>query len=142
MKIWKLLAVATLSATISACATEAGYQRILDSWKGESVDNLVMTWGPPQSSFKLSDGGQVLQYSDQRNVTLGGYTTYQPQTTYNSGNVYGYGGSANYSGTSTTYVPVTTPATNMHLSCVTRFNVTPAGKISSWSYEGNNCVAE
>lgn len=31
-------------------------------WLGMSVDNLVLSWGPPQSSFTLKDNSSVIQF--------------------------------------------------------------------------------
>lgn len=127
------------------CATSANYEKLLQSWVGSSADNLVMRWGPPANSYPLSNGGKVLEYSNQRNIQLGGYTTTVPQTTYTSGtaNVYGTGGSANgtYLGTSTTYVQKTTPVQNIAMQCITRFTVNAQGSITNWAWQGNDCKA-
>ena len=56
----------------------ANYEKILNSWVGSNLDNLVMKWGPPGNSFQLSNGGRVLEYSNQRNIQLGGLV--QPGT--------------------------------------------------------------
>ena len=111
-----------LAFILAGCGTTANYEKILNSWVGTAADNLVMRWGPPSNSYPLSNGGRVLEYSNQRNIQFGGYTTTVPQTTYSSGNVnvYGTGGSAygNYSGTSTTYVQKTTPIQNIAMRTV------------------------
>jgi len=139
--------LATVSVILLAgCATTANYEKILSSWVGASVDSLVSSWGPPQSSFELSDGSKVIEYVSARNVQIGGYTYSSPQTTYHSGtaSAYGsYGGSAygNYSGTSTTYVQKTTPVQNIAMSCKTRFTVNSSGIITKWSWQGNDCTA-
>lgn len=130
---------------LSGCATTANYEKLLNSWVGENVDDLVMKWGPPASTYPLSDGGRVLEYRRERNVQIGGYTTMVPQTTYNSGtvNAYGAGGSAygTYSGTSTTYVQQTTPTQNIPMECITRFTVNAQGLITNWAWQGNDCKA-
>ncbi len=134
-----------LSVALAGCATTANYQKILNSWVGYNVDNLVMRWGLPANSYPLSNGGRVLEYNKQRNVQIGGYTTTVPETTYNSGtaNVYGTGGSAHgtYSGTSTTYVQKTTPVQNIAMQCITRFTVNAQGTITNWAWQGNDCTA-
>jgi len=141
----KLIATAFGALLLTSCATTANYEAILNSWLGQPVDNLVSSWGPPQSSFTLSNGGQVLEYSDQRNMQMPGYSYTTPQTTYQSGTVsaYGSGGSAygNYSGTSTTYVQHQTPGYNIALSCKTRITVNSRGVITNWAWQGNNCKA-
>lgn len=135
-----------LVLAVAGCATTANYEKILRSWVGVHVDRLVASWGPPQGSFKLSDGGQVLEYTDQRTMQLGGYTYTEPQTTYHSGSASAYGSRGGYaygtySGRSTTYVQKQTPVYNIPLTCRTRFTVNPQGIITKWSWEGNNCVA-
>lgn len=134
-----------LLLVLSGCATTANYENILNSWTGSNVDNLVMQWGPPSNSYPLSNGGRVLEYSNQRNIQIGGYTTTVPQTTYNSGNadVYGTGGSAyvTYSGSSTTYVQETTPVQNIAMQCITRFTVNAQGIITNWAWQGDDCKA-
>jgi hypothetical protein len=138
-------AIAVISVLLSGCATTANYEKMLSSWVGSHVDNLVSKWGPPRSSYPLSDGGAVLEYSNQRNVQIGGYTTTVPQTTYNSGtaNAYGTGGSASgtYSGTSTTYVQQTAPVQNIAMQCTTRFTINAQKIITKWAWQGNDCRA-
>jgi hypothetical protein len=141
----KLLLFFIVSTTLAGCATTANYEKILNTWVGSHVDDLVSSWGPPRSSFPLSDGGKVIEYSSSRNIQVGGYTTTVPQTTYTTGNAsaYGSGGYAygNYSGTSTTYVQQTTPVQNIALQCVTRFTINAQGLITRWSWQGNDCKA-
>ena len=143
MKRHKLALV--LAFILTGCATTANYENVLSSWVGTTADNLIMRWGPPSNSYPLSNGGRVLEYSNQRNIPLGGYATIVPQTTYSSGNVnvYGKGGPAygNYSGTSTTYVQTTTPIQNIAMHCSTRFTVDSQGVVRNWAWQGNDCKA-
>lgn len=132
---------------LTGCATTAGYEKILNSWVGDNADHLVSSWGPPASSYQLTDGGRVLQYSNHRNVMFSGVPTTMPQTTYQNGsvNVYGSnGGSAygNYNGTSTTYVQQPAPIYNIQKQCTTRFTVNAQGIITSWAWQGNDCKAK
>jgi hypothetical protein len=130
---------------ISGCATTANYEKILNTWVGSHADNLVTSWGPPQSSFQLSDGSTVIEYMRSGTVVVPGYTYTVPQTTYHSGTTSAYGsrGSAygSYSGTSTTYVQQQTPSYTIDKWCKTRFTVNPNGIITRWGWEGNNCRA-
>lgn len=141
----RILALAA-SIIVAGCATTANYEKVLSSWVGRHVDHLVSSWGPPYSSYPLSDGGKVLEYTSQRNVQIGGYTYTTPQTTYHTGsaNAYGKGGSAygTYSGTSTTYVQQQTPIQNITKICKTRFTVSPQGIITNWAWHGNDCKAK
>jgi len=60
MKNKIIFAAAFISiALLSGCATTANYEEILDTWVGSHVDDLVVSWGPPQGTFDLSDGGKV-----------------------------------------------------------------------------------
>jgi hypothetical protein len=141
----KLFFALLISMLLVACATTANYEKVLNTWVGQHVDSLVSSWGPPRSSYQLSDGSKVIEYATSRNVQIGGYTTTVPQTTYNSGtvNAYGSGGYAygNYSGTSTTYVQKTTPVQNIAMQCITRFTLDAQGVIRKWSWQGNDCKA-
>ncbi len=141
----KLFAIGISAILLAGCATTANYEAILRSWVGQPVDNLVSSWGAPQSSFKLSNGGQVLEYSNQRNMQMPGYSYTTPQTTYQNGTVSAYGSSGSaygtYSGTSTTYVQHQTPGYNIALSCSTRITVNSNGIITNWAWQGNNCKA-
>ncbi len=135
--------VCAAMALLTSCATTGKYKAVLDSWVGSSADNLVSSWGPPDSSYRLSNGGEVLSYSRADNIHMPGYSYTTPQTTYQDGSVSTYGtyGSAygNYSGTSTTYVQHQTAGYDIHMSCVTRFTVNPSGIITRWSFQGNAC---
>ncbi|MBW2572704.1 MAG: hypothetical protein JRE61_10220 [Deltaproteobacteria bacterium] len=140
------LLLMVFATILYGCATTANYEKILSSWVGIHVDNLVSSWGPPQKSFKLSDGGTVLEYIRSGTIPIGGYQYTVPQTTYSSGNAHVYGSSGNYaygsySGTSTTYVTQRTPIYNVPLSCVTRFIVDSNNIVRSWRWQGNHCKA-
>jgi hypothetical protein len=140
------LIIMVFATIMYGCATTANYEKILSSWVGIHVDNLVSSWGPPQKSFKLSDGSTVLEYIRSGTVPIGGYPYTVPQTTYSSGNAHVYGSSGNYaygtySGTSTTYVTQQTPIYNVTLSCATRFIVDSNNIVRSWRWQGNHCKA-
>lgn len=142
----KLIVILVVALLVSGCATRAGFKKMADSWLGAHVDTLVSSWGPPHRSYPLSDGGQVLEYTSQRNIRIGGYTQVVPQTTYHRGSAsaYGSGGyaSGTYSGTSTTYVQRRSPAYNVAMSCVIRFAVSESGYINAWNARGNDCKAK
>jgi len=128
-------------------ATTANFERILSSMVGLPDTRAIARWGVPRSSYPLSNGDKIIQY--QASVTGpvgGGETYYTPQTTYHSGSLStygrrGYSGYGSYSGTSTTYVPQTTPIYNVTYFCIWRFIIGQDGIIKSWSYEGNYCCA-
>ncbi len=134
----KIIYIFVVILFVSGCATTANYEKILATWVGNHSDNLVSSWGPPQSFYELSNGGRVLEYSNQRNAQIGGYTTTTPQTTYHSGST-SYGNT--FSGTSTTYVQTQTPTYNVNLWCKTRFTANSNGIITNWTWQGNNCTS-
>jgi hypothetical protein len=134
------LATAAVMAGACATETEAGYQKILNSWVGVDVDQLLVEWGPPDDAVKLGKGA-VLEYRYHETVTTGGRTTYKPVTTYQQGTVYGPDGTALYNGSTTSYVPTTTPIRTYNYTCVTRFVIGEDRRIAAWDYEGNSCTA-
>jgi len=129
---------------LSSCATSGKFKSTMDSWVGRTADDMVASWGPPQSSYRMSDGRQVLQWSRSGSFYMPGMTTTRPVTTYNSGTVNAYGtggyGTANYAGTSTTYLPVQSPGYNIPMTCTVRMTVSPQGVVTSWASQGNHCV--
>lgn len=40
----------------------AAYERALEAWVNRSEADLVATWGVPERSQRLTDGGQAMQY--------------------------------------------------------------------------------
>jgi len=127
-------------AMLAGCATTAGYEAILNTWVGSSEENLISTWGAPQSTYELNGGGKILTYENRRNVQIGGIPITKPVTTYSNGTING-DVNANYSGTSTTYVQSTTPVQNIAMVCTTRFTVRN-GIVQTWAWQGNACRAK
>ncbi len=140
MRQKRVLALVILTGLLQGClATTAGYEKVLDTWKGADVEDLILAWGPPQSQSTLSDGSVVLQYTTSRSVTKGGTPYSAPVTVYHQGSIYGDGSIYDVSGTSTGYVTQLTPKHTVQMKCVTRFFATPKGRILTWSHEGNDC---
>lgn len=64
--IKKILAIATLTAAIaiiSGCATSANFKKMINSWNGESAQELVDQFGYPNNVIIAPDGHQVYQYN-------------------------------------------------------------------------------
>jgi hypothetical protein len=121
----KRLSIVLLTLILTACATTANYEKILNTWVGEDELNLVRKWGPPQQSYETS-GHRFLVYTNDQNVFIPGQApTYQTNVIGNTAYTSSYGG---------------TPATNINYTCTTTFEVAD-GKILTWSYRGNNCTA-
>jgi hypothetical protein len=143
---WGSVAIAAV-CVLSGCATTAGYESVLQSWVGDSTDHLVAVWGIPQQQWDSPGGGKIFQYQRSNEFIIPGATTSKPvATTYSNGTVSGTTSNgvitnASYNGTSTTYAQVTSAPTVIQQSCVTRFITQANGEITSWAWEGNNCVA-
>ena len=43
----------------------------MDSWFGDDVNNVVTSWGAPDSTYETDDGGKIIKYSHLR---IGGAT--------------------------------------------------------------------
>ena len=120
-----------------AAAYEAG---MTARFVGKSSDELVLAFGPPQSSYVLSDGRNVLQYEFDRSSTRGGdtYTTYQHvqrarTITDNAGNTRVV--------QVTETIPVTnaTPIYTVNQTCIRRFVVGQNHIVESFRWQGNSC---
>lgn len=138
--------IAFFAILLFGCATSANYKRLMNGWVGHNAGHLVEKWGVPQSSYRLSNGGWVLEYYKHRNMQFGGIPYTERQTTRHSGTVsaHSFGRSSidgDYSGTSTTYVQKRTPPYNINLWCKTRFTVNPQGIIIRANWQGNDCTA-
>jgi hypothetical protein len=66
-----LAALAGCSSSSTARYTPAAYEAVLQQWTGRSETDLINSWGVPDRSQLLSQGGQVLQYDtrDKDKVT-------------------------------------------------------------------------
>ncbi|MDO8888641.1 MAG: hypothetical protein Q7V16_08660 [Hydrogenophaga sp.] len=111
---------------LSACATTAGYEKVLNSWMGSQELELVRSWGPPAQAYEAG-GRKFIMYSSQRNVYIPGVAP-----TLRT-NVIG----------STAYTSVVggSPASNINMACSTTFELENS-RVVSWSYKGNDCKAK
>lgn len=114
------------SLTLTACATEANYRKVLDSWLGQSEQSLIGKWGPPQGFYETG-GTRYLTYSERRDVFIPG-TAPSYQTSFVGSYAY------------TRPVGGTSPML-LNRNCQTTFTVSN-GYIASYQYQGNNCVAK
>jgi hypothetical protein len=145
-RFWIALALSALSIT-TACETIPYEERVKafeDSvtirFVGKSVDELILAFGPPNSSYKLSDGRDVLQYEIDRTYTTGGgsYTSYQTATRTRQvrdkdGNV------REVEERETIPVQNVEPIRTINQACVRRFVVTPDKRVEAFRWEGNAC---
>jgi hypothetical protein len=140
------LTLATLALT-AACETVPYEERVKayeDSvamrFVGKSVDELILAFGPPNSSYKLSDGRDVLQYEVDRTFTTGGgsYTSYQTETRTrrvrdNDGTV------RNVEERYTVPVQNVEPIRTVNQECVRRFVVSQDKRVETFRWQGNSC---
>ena len=96
---------------LSACATTAKYEELLNTWLGQNINTLIDSWGYPENSFEGPNGNKVYVYSDSESYT-------SPTQTYGTTTTGGY----IYS-----------------LSCQTFFEVNSSNVIVKWRKKGNNC---
>jgi hypothetical protein len=145
-KIVVLLALAGLGL-VSACETVPYEERVKafeDSinarFVGRSSDDLVIALGPPQSSYKLSDGRDVLQYSTDRTFTTGGgsYTSFETVSRYRT--VREDDGTQRRIEERVS-VPVTntSPIQTINQLCTRRFVVGLDKMVQSFVWQGNAC---
>lgn len=98
--------------TTTACATTANYEKILKSWMGANVNNLIASWGPPSDVYPMPNGSKMYTW-----LRVGGTTVF-----------------ANYN----QYLNMVT-ASSVTSWCKTTFTVSPSGIIQGWRWEGNTC---
>jgi hypothetical protein len=139
MKASQVAVTLVLGLGISGCGsipTTAGYEQQLQAWIGDNADHLVSSWGIPQATVPLSDGGRVLEYRwEQTPHQMPGYGGWQPSPT--TGNVGVYGSQGGYAGGTYSGSKVLTSVTG----CTTRFRTDRDGTIVRWAFQGNGCTA-
>ena len=121
----KSIALIAILFALAGCATTANYEKILQSWVGDTELNLIRKWGPPRQSYEAG-GSKFLVDSSSRNVYLPG--TAPSYTTTVIGN------------TAYTNPVGGTPGQNIGLSCESTFEIS-GERIVSWRWQGNDCTA-
>jgi hypothetical protein len=145
----RLLTALTLTtlALTAACETVPYEERVKayeDSvaarFMGKSVDELILAFGPPNSSYKLSDGRDVLQYEVDRTFTTGGgsYTSYQTATRTrqirdNDGTV------RNVEERQSIPVQNVEPIRTINQICTRRFVIAADKRVEDFRWQGNSC---
>jgi hypothetical protein len=114
--------------------------RVAERFVGKSVDEVILSLGPPNSSYKLSDGRDVLQYELDRTYTTGGssYTSYQTitrtrQIRDNDGSV------RNIEERQSVPVQNIEPIRTINQSCTRRFVITQDKRVEAFRWDGNAC---
>ena len=112
---------AMLALLLGACATSARYESALAQWVGKPLDELVLAWGPPQGSYTLRDGRQVIEYRQQQIVRRPGWG----RTMLGSPHVF--------------YLLDEMDDEYSLRQCSTRFIIDVHGNIEQWAWDGNDC---
>ena len=108
---------------LTGCVTKKEYEDTLSSWVGASENELVMSWGPPNSVYE-SGGLKYLTWSNSGSVTIPGTSpTYQTSIYGNTAYTTAIGGSA----------PMTF---NKHCQ---RTMVISNDRVVNWQWKGNGC---
>lgn len=112
-------------ALAGGCATTANYERILNTWLGDTEEHLVDSWGVPQRVYK-SGANKYLVYKRGGTVFIPGTSpTYHTTVIGNQAYTTAVGGSS--------------PGFRQYW-CETTFKVKD-GRIINWTWEGNACAA-
>jgi hypothetical protein len=132
---------------LGACATVPHEERVAAyetgmkaRFVGKSADDLVLTLGPPDSSFKLSDGRDVFQYENRRE-TMGGGDTYTDWVSHTSYRTVRTSDGSRVRVPAHISVPVvrTTPIYSVSRVCINRFVVDVNNTVEDFRWEGNAC---
>ena len=133
---------------LTACETVPYTQRVANyegdiksKFIGKSIDDLILAYGPPQSSYDLSDGRRVVQYSEEKQGVVGGETWMNYDTFYAGSRI------VRRSDGSRVAVPVyrtmpyweTEPTYTYNKKCVQRFVVGQDKMIQDFKWAGNAC---
>lgn len=134
-------------AMLGACETipyeervKAFEDAVTARFVGKSVDEVILALGPPNSSYRLSDGRDVLQYELDRTYTSGGgsYTSYQTIT--RTRQVRDSDGSVrNIEERQSVPVQNIEPIRTLNQSCTRRFVIALDKRVEAFRWEGNAC---
>jgi hypothetical protein len=108
---------------------------------GKPLDELVLAYGAPQSSYDLSDGRKMVQYVTEKSGVSGGDTWMNYDTVYAGSRVVTRPDGSRVVVPIYRSVPVweTEPSYNYHLKCTKRFVVGADKIVQDFRWEGNSC---
>jgi len=127
---------------LAACATEAGFRKGLDQLNGQPKDQLIVRYGPPIYEGRTEDGRRYAQFNLSWVERGGGYVNSVPRTeivrgTYRDDD----GDKRRYKETRTVYDDQYVPPYAIDRRCLTTFYFDAAGRVASYAYAGEGCVA-
>jgi len=116
---------------LTGCATEANYRKMVLSWHGKNINQLINVWGYPDRTIKAPNGNKVYVYNHRNVYSTPGYSTggYTSVTTSSEGNSI------------VVQQPLVehTPQT-YYEHCKTWFEFNHRHIITRITYRGNSCV--
>jgi|APTNR8051073442_1049403.scaffolds.fasta_scaffold00318_2 hypothetical protein len=140
------LFICSISA-LNACQTVPYAQRLAsfeadmnNRFVGKSADLVVLAFGPPHSSYTLTDGREVAQYREERSNTFGGDTYTSYNTVSRSREIINPDGTRRVV-TELQQMPITsmTPIQTRHELCTRRFVISKEKVVEAFAWEGNSC---
>jgi hypothetical protein len=136
----KMIGVCVCASLFYGCAsippipyTESAYQEKLTEWVGKDPNALILSWGPPNSTFEMPNGNKMYTWlSEKKDIAV-----------YSSGNSYQY--------INRSYGPISNLLSETHMDtasildekrywCQTSF-VSDKNVIVGWVVKGNTCIA-
>jgi hypothetical protein len=137
-----LMAVLAGALLLAACATEAGFRKGLDQLKGQPKDQLIVRYGPPIYEGRTEDGRRYAQFNLSWVERGGGYVNSVPRTEVVRGTYRDDDGDKHrYKETRTVYDDQYVPPYAVDRRCLTTFYFDAAGRVASYAYAGDGCVA-
>jgi hypothetical protein len=122
---------------LAGCATQAKYQKSVESWVGRSSRELVHALGTPEKVEALKSGGHLISYTRSKasSAELGGIPSVFGEE-YEFVQVHNDTGAVPRSYDEIVAAP---GATTYNKSCLTYFEVNPGGKITRAGFSGSDC---
>ena len=128
MKTRMISAIVITSTLILSAGCATRINKVMASWMGYHVSDLIATWGPPQQTIDLGAEGTLYVWSTVRSFTAPGTAT-----TTTTGSATAHGNTAYGSARSTTtYNP---PQTTSY-AATRSFWVDANGRVYRWAWRG------
>jgi hypothetical protein len=146
----KALLAALTAFLLLGCATKPkgppltarGFDQVLQKSIGQDINRMIAGFGAPQATFLMPNGNTV--YTFVHSYTYNEPLHRSPIITFPSTTTYTTSGNTVYANTT----PGISVGGNLSgggqvtKTCKVNFVATPVGKIVSYSFEGDMCVAE
>lgn len=67
MKRWPIAALGVL--VVAGCAgmpSQAAFEKVVSSWQGHDINEVIRAWGSPAGTFRAPDGNVVYTFEEGR----------------------------------------------------------------------------